>query len=217
MGKRLTYEPADYARQQHRLEQILAGCTPLSLSSADHHVTPPPAGTRITYLSQLDMACFEEVAHFDSRSIKLINYGRPATRLHFLVRHKYQIRKNLPASDVLRLTSELILQLRESGSESAKSIALLEHVQQAPGRFEVALSNYHQGYSYPYICYRHGDGRGYSTANTHLTKQHNVLFVDLAEITQTQAPRDDDQAREYLSSFASQFDLGKHRLLIKPL
>ncbi len=216
MGKRLTYEPAEYARQQHRLEQILSGCTPLSLSPADHHVTPPPAGTRITYLSQVDMARFEEVARFDSRSIKLINYGRPATRLHFLVRHKYQIRKNLPASDVQRLVGELLQQLQEAETESGV-LTLLEHVQQAPGRFEVALSNYHQGYRYPYICYRHGDGRGYSTANTHLTKQHNVLFVDLAEITQTQAPRDDDQAREYLSSFGSQFDLGKHRLLIKPL
>jgi hypothetical protein len=95
----------------------------------------------------------------------------------------------------------------------------------------VAISNYFRYYRYPYVNYRYADGKGFSSANTHLIAsyladedddsdaydqfpRYNVLFVDMEAIGRPRPANDHARSANYLNAFDWRLDVGKRDLFI---
>jgi len=102
--KRKTYEPTDYARLLRGLIQLMKVVNKLQPDRNTWDIEGEWNGTGVIYfVDSRDQSLFAEYEHFDCRTIKLVNFGKPATRLTFFKKHKYILLKN---SDLTREDKE---------------------------------------------------------------------------------------------------------------
>jgi hypothetical protein len=151
-------------------------------------------GTGVIYfVDSRDQSLFADYEHFDCRTIKLVNFDRPATRLTFFKKHKYILLKNndLSLEDkeqrikdyVNELTVKLAIKQDKLGELSGPVLAdekgklgtmeqeiktwrhILNHIDQ----YDFAVSNYRRDYQYVTVNYKYRTSEHeYSNAQEHL-------------------------------------------------
>ncbi len=130
---------------------------------------------------------------FGCKTVKLINYGRPAVRMSFFSKHKYWLKKPHDITeeerdqhivDYLNTLSLTINQLQSkidhlqplAQAECRQRIYAIQqqaeawqNVQQQSSQYELAVSTYQRGYAYLYISYKYQLITGeYDNASEHL-------------------------------------------------
>lgn len=139
------------------------------------------------------MAEFATWRDFGCKTVKLINYGRPAVRMSFFSKHKYWLKKAYDLTDEERdehindYLSSLSLAIRQLQNkldhqpplaqaesrrkilDAQQEIESWQRVQEQANKFELAVSTYQRGYAYLYISYKFLMPTGeYDNASEHL-------------------------------------------------
>ena len=158
---RKIYPPAEYADLNKQLAELISATPQLKFSPGD---TPAQLEGKlpsvpVAFIADLHMGLFAELASFDSREIKLVNYGQPAISCRFFMRHKYQIRKDFDKTTIELILGPQIEKIRESlAKDDSEALRLfyaqLVDVMDHPDQYEVATSNFHRNRHYPYVSYR---------------------------------------------------------------
>ncbi|MGF7218832.1 hypothetical protein GGR92_005011 [Spirosoma lacussanchae] len=151
-------------------------------------------GTGVIYfVDARDQSLFADYADFDCRTIKLVNYGRPATRLTFFKKHKYILLKNNDLSReekeqrisnyINELTVKQAIKLDKieklSGaalSDEKGQIGMMEQevktwqeVLRNLDQYDFAVSNYRRDYHYVTLNYKYRTSeQEYANAQEHL-------------------------------------------------
>ncbi|GAB3562562.1 hypothetical protein GCM10027578_04940 [Spirosoma luteolum] len=178
--KRKTYEPAKYARLLGELTKLMNVVNKLQPDRNTWDIEGDWNGTGVIYfVDSRDQSLFADYAHFDCRSIKLVNFGQPATRLTFFKKHKYILLKNNDLSrddKVVRITNyvnELIVKrairldnvekLTGSAlSDERGTIGMMEQeiktwqeILRNVDQYDFAVSNYRRDYQYVTLNYKY--------------------------------------------------------------
>lgn len=237
---RKLYDPQEYKQRSLELAQTLHKCDRLELSDPVYQRFGQPGElVDIAYLDHRHMSAFAELADFDCRHIKLVNFGRAAIQLSFFQKHKYFIDKKPKRPEVegaLNAHLEtLVEQHDESDSTEAKQhlssqITKYRTVLKRLDAYQFAFSNYSRYYTYDYVMYRYfvqkTQFRAIDSANAHLIKhttnrdgqitveRTNVIFVD-AEALRKRHSYDNKRAESFLAGFTEAIDCGKYDLYIR--
>ncbi|MGM9512412.1 hypothetical protein ACS5NO_32065 [Larkinella sp. GY13] len=231
--QRKVYDRQEYAEKTNQLRQLLAQITPPELDQATLQVFGNPGPlVQVQLVGADEMALFHALSDFDCRLIKLINFARPAIRIHYYEKHKYFLDKK-PALDEIKgyLFTEIDT-LEEKLRENPDSINAHQKLSQLKGWIKqihhksFAISNYYKFYRYDYIAYNYLSFQGVETASTHLIKhttnrknevtieRTNVVFVD-PEGLSTPTSHDNKQITKYLAEFPEQFEFPRFTLYVK--
>lgn len=130
---------------------------------------------------------------FGCKTIKLINYGRPAVKMSFYSKHKYWLKKPHDLTDEERaeyitehinaLTQSVVLlqakvdqqpplaqaEIRRRIESTLKEIDAWQLIQVKEQQYELAVSTYQRGYAYLYVSYKFLLPTGeYDNASEHL-------------------------------------------------
>lgn len=147
----------------------------------------------IHFIDSKYMAEFALWRDFGCKTVKLINYGRPAVRMSFFSKHKYWLKKPHDLTDeergeyVNEYIGSLIInvaQLRDKMDtlpplarveaqqrleNAQKEIESWQKIKTQPDRYEMAVSTYQRGYAYLYVSYKFLLPKGeYDNATEHL-------------------------------------------------
>ncbi|NID13495.1 hypothetical protein [Fibrivirga algicola] len=147
----------------------------------------------IHFVDSKYMAEFATWRDFGCKTVKMINYGRPAVRMSFFSKHKYWLKKphdlteeerDEHINDYLNGLSLSINQLqnkidhlpplaqaesRRKIYDAQQEIEAWQQVQQQSAQYELAVSTYQRGYAYLYISYKYLLPTGeYDNASEHL-------------------------------------------------
>lgn len=219
---RKTYPADEYAALSKQLAELISATPQLKFSPGD---TPAQLEGKlpsvpVVFIADAYMGLFADLASFDSREIKLVNYGQSAISCRFFTKHKYQIRKDFDTTAIELILRPQIEKIREllakDDSEALRVLyAQLVDVMDHPDQYEVAMSNFHRYRYYPYVSYRYRSMDGYESNNEHLIQKQNVFFIDTAGIREDRPSRDDEQARAFLASFRESLSLGKNDFFFK--
>lgn len=133
----------------------------------------------IHFVDSKYMTAFALWRDFGCKTVKLINYGRPAIRMSFFSKHKYWLKKPHDLTDeerdqhivdYLNTLSATINQLQSkidylpplAQTESRQRIHAIQqeaeawqNVHQQSSQYELAISTYQRGYAYLYISYKY--------------------------------------------------------------
>lgn len=192
--KRKSYEPAEYARLLGGLTRLMENVNKLQPDRNTWDIEGEWNGTGVIYfVDSRDQSLFADYEHFDCRSIKLVNFGRPATRLTFFKKHKYILLKNndLTREDkqlritgyINELTVKRAVKLDEIDtltgsalSDQRGMIGMMEqeiktwkNVLDNIDRYDFAVSNYRRDYQYVTLNYKYRvSEEEYANAQEHL-------------------------------------------------
>lgn len=147
----------------------------------------------IHFVDSRHMAEFSLWRDFGCKTVKLINYGRPAVKMSFYSKHKYWLKKPHDLTDEERteyitehlngLSQSVVLlqakvdqqpplaqaEIRRRIDAMLKEIDTWQLIQASSQQYELAVSTYQRGYAYLYVSYKfimpNGD---YDNASEHL-------------------------------------------------
>lgn len=147
----------------------------------------------IHFIDRKYMAEFALWRDFGCKTVKLINYGRPAVRMSFFSKHKYWLKKPHDLTDEERdeyITDYLnnlslgIIQLqnrldttpplvqaetRQRIYVTQQEVEAWQQIQEQSSQYELAVSTYQRGYAYLYVSYKYLLPTGeYDNASEHL-------------------------------------------------
>lgn len=132
----------------------------------------------IEFIDSQYMPNFAIWRDFACKTVKLINYGKPAVRISFFSKHKYWLKKphDLTSEERIDYLGEHISNLYATihrlqeitndtppliRAETLRRINTLrgeinqwQSIQQQPTKFDLSVSTYHRGYAYLYINYK---------------------------------------------------------------
>ncbi len=192
--KRKTYPVPEYARLLSLLARAAENVDKLHPDRNSWDIEGDWNGTGVIYfLDSRLQPTFSEFELFDCRSIKLVNYGKPAVRLTFFKKHKYWLLKNADISqdDKKLRISNYINELLVKAEIIADRLDALPGVKQTEqlGKiggmreeirawrqvldqiddFELAVSNYRRDYQYVTLNYKYRLDTGeYANGQEHL-------------------------------------------------
>lgn len=178
-SKRKHYDAVYYATELDELTKIMNHVPKLRADREGWDIEGDWTDTgTIYFVDAVYQPYFTRFIDFDCRSIKVVNYGRPAVRLSFFREHKFWVLKNkdlprdekiariqLYLNDLGNKTDRLLSKLHKlSGSELTKAkadIALWQSEQTAwkelmqnVDRIEMAISNYERVHKYVTLNYK---------------------------------------------------------------
>lgn len=114
MATRKFYASEEYKQKRRELENILFGqVARLTLSSEEYNIQGE-ASEQQEFISASEMPLFAQLADFDCRTIKLVNYGRPAIKLTYFTKHKYTVQKKVHPDQASAIVSDHIKGFRAS-------------------------------------------------------------------------------------------------------
>ncbi|UFH57738.1 hypothetical protein [Spirosoma sp. KNUC1025] len=170
-----------------------------------------PQDSIMLFISQEHMASFKPWSDFLCRTIKLINFDKPAVRITLFLTHRYKIKKadkisTTTQKSAIRAVIDQLLEdqqtLHQQISRPGRSRFQLEQASQqlqhlqsrlqqwhhyaaAPADFEVAISNYERYYLYHTINFKYQteDKKG----RPHYTNETAHLIKTQVDFNQTQA------------------------------
>lgn len=194
--KRKHYEPQEYALKLRRLTQLMNVADKLHPDRNEWDIEGEWNGTGVIYFVDGRLqSLFADYQDFDCRTIKLVNFGRPAARLTFFKKHRYWVLKNadLTVDDkTLRITNylnelivkkEILLDKLDSLNGTALSdgkgqiglmqeeITTWKQVLDNLNDYDLAVSNYQREYHYVTLNYKYrlSDGeQEYKNGQEHL-------------------------------------------------
>ncbi len=192
--KRKSYNPTDYALRLRGLIQLMKVVNKIQPDRNAWDIEGEWNGTGVIYfVDARDQSLFADYADFDCRTIKLVNYGRPATRLTFFKKHKYILLKNNDLSReekeqrisnyINELTVKQAIKLDKieklSGaalSDEKGQIGMMEQevktwqeVLRNLDQYDFAVSNYRRDYHYVTLNYKYRTSeQEYANAQEHL-------------------------------------------------
>ena len=193
-SKRKRYDKEDYLKNRNTLEQILYSSALVDLSDQEANITGS-AEEKQRFVSSDEMHRFMKIAYFDCRTIKLINYNKPAISISYFQKHKYVLNKKPKTEEVAGLLESQIKKLNKKLAEIETAIQNLKESELSfqPSfekralelteeikyhyRFlnnldtcDFAISNYSRYYIYSYINYKYYHQGGIESGNSHLIK-----------------------------------------------
>jgi len=231
MATRKFYDSDEYHEKTRQLEEILfSQATRLTLP-ADEFNIQGKADEPQEFISKREMSLFAPLADFDCRTIKLVNYGRPAISLAYFTKHKYYVDKKLHPDQIRAILFQQIQDARasynsEDVAEELKETLLqqIDHYQDVYNhmeRYQFALSNYYRFYRYSYVSFRYVQHGLIKSANSHLIKhtidkdsgeilieRTNIIFVDEIALVK-QATYANKEVVDFLNTFTDVIPLGK--------
>ncbi|GAB3880893.1 hypothetical protein [Spirosoma agri] len=179
-AKRKKYEPAIYAQLLTALTQVMDGTNLLRPDRETWDIEGDWSMTgTMHFVDSAYQPLFEPFADFDCRTIKIVNYGRPAVRMTFYRKHRYWLLKDrdLPILEKKARVTEYINQLIVNSeilvqkstqmtgtklSEAKGQLALMNDqikawsiVRENVADYELAISNYQREHYYCYINYKY--------------------------------------------------------------
>ena len=193
-GKRKRYEPQTYAKLLSELTQLTEDVPKLTPDRNVWDIEGNWASTGAIYLvDAAHQARFEEIHSFDCRTIKLVNFGKPAARITFYQKHRYWLLKDkdMPLNqkadqikgyvhglaievetleaklDKMGLTKrkETLSIIGEHREEIKKWRAIFDNLT----NYEMAVSNYSRQYFYITVNYKYRLPSGeYTNEQEHL-------------------------------------------------
>ena len=147
----------------------------------------------ILFIDSQYMVEFALWRDFGCKTVKLINYGRPAVKMSFYSKHKYWLKKPHDLTDKeceeyitdhLNALSQLVLSLkskiehqppllqaetRQRIDNTLKEVDAWQLIQAKGSSYELAVSTYQRGYAYLYVSYKFMLPSGeYDNASEHL-------------------------------------------------
>ena len=147
----------------------------------------------IHFIDSRHMAEFALWRDFGCKTVKLINYGRPAVKMSFYSKHKYWLKKPHDLTDEERaeyvtehlngLSQSAVLlrakvdqqtplaqaEMRRRIDATLKEIDVWQLIQARSQQYDLAVSTYQRGYAYLYISYKFLLPNGeYDNASEHL-------------------------------------------------
>jgi hypothetical protein len=197
-------------------------------------------GTGVIYfIDARDQSLFADYADFDCRTIKLVNYGRPATRLTFFKKHKYILFKNgdltlqekeraIKLDKIEKLSGAALSDERGQIGMMEQEIQTWREVLRNIDHYDFAVSNYRRDYQYVTLNYKYRSSeQEYANAQEHLlnpqrdgqgviTQQRfNLIFVDTREISR-EHPHQHKEIENFLNNFTLVTQTGKQQLYARP-
>jgi hypothetical protein len=192
--KRKTYPAPEYARLLGLLNRAMENVDKLHPDRNRWDVEGDWNSTGVIYfLDSRLQTLFADFEQFDCRSIKLVNYGKPAVRLTFFRKHKYWLLRNadLNREDkqlrVMNYINELVVKAeimtdrldalpgfkqseqREKVGGMREEIRAWQQVLEQIDDFELAVSNYRRDYQYVTLNYKYRLETGeYANGQEHL-------------------------------------------------
>ncbi|WP_019990953.1 MULTISPECIES: hypothetical protein [Rudanella] len=192
--KRKTYEPTDYARLLRGLIQLMKVVNKLQPDRNTWDIEGEWNGTGVIYfVDSRDQSLFAEYEHFDCRTIKLVNFGKPATRLTFFKKHKYILLKNsdltredkeqritnyineltvkraIKLDKINKLTGAALSDERGMIGMMEQEIKTWQDVLRNLEHYDFAVSNYRRDYQYVTLNYKYRTSeQEYANAQEHL-------------------------------------------------
>lgn len=192
--KRKAYEPADYARQLRALTQLMMVVNKLQPDRNTWDIEGEWNGTGVIYfVDARDQSLFADYEHFDCRTIKLVNFGQPATRLTFFKKHKYILLKNndltrddkeervsnyineltvkraIKLDKIDKLTGSALSDERGKIGMMEQEIKTWQEVLHNLDHYDFAVSNYKRDYQYVTLNYKYRSSeQEFANAQEHL-------------------------------------------------
>lgn len=192
--KRKAYAPDVYAQLLHGLTAQMNAADKLHPNRNEWDIEGEWNGTGVIhFVDEKQQSLFANYEHFDCRTIKLVNFGKPAVRLTFFKKHKYWVLKNADLTmeeKTLRITTyinELIVKReiasdkieRLSGNILSEQKGQLGMMQQEINswqdilynldNYDLAVSNYRRDYHYVTLNYKYRSSElDYANAQEHL-------------------------------------------------
>lgn len=192
--KRTTYPAPEYARLLGLLTRMVETTDKLHPDRNRWDIEGDWNGTGVIYFLDSKLQTnFAEFERFDCRSIKLVNYGKPAVRLTFFKKHKYWLLKNadLSREDKQLRIKNYINELLVKAEIMTDNLDILPGFKQAEQRgkiggmreeiqawrqvleqiddFDLAVSNYQRDYQYVTLNYKYRLDTGeYANGQEHL-------------------------------------------------
>lgn len=192
--KRKAYEPADYARQLRALTQLMMVVNKLQPDRNTWDIEGEWNGTGVIYfIDARDQSLFADYEHFDCRTIKLVNFGQPATRLTFFKKHKYILLKNndltrddkeervrnyineltvkraIKLDKIDKLTGSALSDERGKIGMMEREIKTWQEVLHNLDHYDFAVSNYKRDYQYVTLNYKYRSSeQEFANAQEHL-------------------------------------------------
>ncbi len=178
--KRKSYTPEEYAIKLRGLTLLMQAVDKLHPDRNQWDIEGDWNGTGVIhFVDGRNQSLFADYKDFDCRTIKLVNFGRPAARLTFFKKHRYWVLKNADLTreeKTTRITSyinELIVKKeilldktdRLTGmalSDAKGQLGLMreeinawEKVLHNVDSFDMAVSNYQRDYHYLTLNYKY--------------------------------------------------------------
>jgi hypothetical protein len=178
-SKRKKYEPLIYDQLKSELAKLLIEIPHLN---PDRHLWDIEGDWSVTgtmhFLDQTHMPRFAQYADFDCRTIKIVNFAKPALRMTFFKKHRYWLLKDkdLPIMEKQAKIKEYINQMIVKAQIMGNKAGHFRDAQlsQAKGdmahryseantwneilnnldQYEIAISNYQREHYYTYINYK---------------------------------------------------------------
>lgn len=192
--KRKSYEPVEYALQLRRLTQFMQVVDKLQPDRNTWDIEGEWNGTGVIhFVDSRNQSLFAEFEHFDCRTIKLVNFGKPATRLTFFKKHKYILLKNsdltqedkeiritnyineltvkrsIKLDKIDRLTGAALSDERGLIGMMEQEIKTWQEVLRNLDQYDFAVSNYRRDYQYVTLNYKYRTTeQEYANAQEHL-------------------------------------------------
>lgn len=102
-----------YAQKQKELEMLLKLTPKITLVPGFHNINMIPDDLNIHFIASELMENFEVFKDSDIRTVKLVNYGKPAVALSFFLKHKYFVDKKQPKDSIYRILKTYQKELEE--------------------------------------------------------------------------------------------------------
>lgn len=178
--KRKSYTPEEYAFKLLGLTRLMNITDKLHADRNDWDIEGDWNSTGVIYfVDSRHQSLFANYVDFDCRSIKLVNYDRPAARLTFFKKHRYWVLKNADLSREDKLTrvnayiNELIVKraILIDKTDNLSGMALSdakgqigrmqegvyswEQVLNNLDGYDMAVSNYQRDYQYLTLNYKY--------------------------------------------------------------
>lgn len=192
--KRKSYAPTEYALRIRGLIQLMKVVNKLQPDRNAWDIEGEWNGTGVIhFIDARDQSLFADYADFDCRTIKLVNYGRPATRLTFFKKHKYILFRNsdltsqekeqritnyineltvkraIKLDKTEKLTGAALSDERGQIGMMEQEIQIWQQVLQNIDHYDFAVSNYRRDYQYVTLNYKYRSSeQEYANAQEHL-------------------------------------------------
>lgn len=178
-SKRKKYDLATYAKLTSELTQVIKQVPHLAPDRQEWDIDGNWSVTGAMHFVDSDyMPMFQAYADFDCRTIKLVNFGRPAIRMTFFKKHSYWLIKDASLSiddkkgrisdhinmlyvkaDILDSKSQKFTGAQRTKAKSDISAMYAEantwkEIMQDVDQYEIAVSNYKRDHYYTYINYK---------------------------------------------------------------
>ena len=179
-SNRLYYDPAVYARLLAELTKAMEGVPHLMPDRNEWDIEGDwTTAGHMHFIDARHMTTFAPHTGFDCRSIKLINFDKPAIRLTFFKKHVYWLLKDdaltkdertarlsdyinqlivqiqIIDSKLTRLTGTALSDARGQVARMQQQIEAFTQVREEPASYEIVVSNYKRQHYYTYVNFKY--------------------------------------------------------------